>query len=207
MKNQQRKEFLYKIIDFILNEKIKPKLIKCLWIAIYKIFIIKGLDEFKMIEPKIKCNFISITLDNCHRIKDFREESRVAQYRDKLMNSEIGYFAEHNGKIIGSVWATINKTTMPKVVQTFKTIMYNEALIHDNVVSENFRGLRVGPFMESNMFSILLKEYKVSRLIADINVRNDAVSRMFNTLGVNVDHKMLYIALFGQPILKLMLRK
>jgi len=194
-------------MSFHLNEKIKSTLIKIIWVVIYNIYIIKGINDFKVIEPKIKCAFIPITLDNHHRVQEFREERRVEQYKEKLLNNEIGYFAEHNGKIIGSIWATINKTQVPRVVQTFKTIKKNEALVHDIVVSNDFRGMRIGPFMESSIFTKIFNIYEVSALITDANIRNHASLRMHSMVGARIDHKMFYIALVGKPILKLRLKK
>lgn len=180
---------------------------KVFWYTMVNVFIVNGISEFKMIEPRIQCEFIPITLDNCHRVTDFREEDRISQYRDKLNQKEIGYFAEHNGKMIGSVWATINKTEVPRVVQTFKKVMYNEGIVHDNIVSEKFRGMLVGPFMETSMFKLLFNEYGLSRIIADVNVKNRASLRMLDRAGLRIDHKMLGVSFFGKPILKLVLKK
>jgi GNAT superfamily N-acetyltransferase len=195
------------LIDKVLTDKLKTKLMKFLWASVCNVYIIRGLNDFPMIEPKIKCNLVPITLDNCHRVKDFREESRVAQYREKLNNNEIGCFAEHNGKMIGSIWATINKAKIPRVVQTFKRIMYNEASTHDAVVSEAFRGMRIGPYLVSNMRAYLFKEHAVSRIITDVSIRNHASLQMQEKLGSKIDHKMLCISIFDKPVLKLVLKR
>jgi len=191
----------------LISQNVKTKMQKIFWPNLSKIFVIRGLDDFIMVEPKIKCEFIPISLDNYHRVVDFREENRISNYRDKLARNEIGYFAEHNGKMIGSVWATINKTDTPRVVQKFTKIMYNEALVHDNVVSEKFRGMRVGPFMEASMFIVLFSEYGVNRIKADVNVRNHASLQMLDKLNLRVDHRLLCIAVFNKVILELVLRK
>lgn len=195
------------IIGKVFKEKMKLKVKTIFWPYLCNMFIISGINEFKMVEPRIKCGFVPITLDNCHRVEDFREEGRISQYRDKLAHKELGYFAEYNRKMIGSVWATINKTEVPCVVQTFKKVMYNEGLVHDNVVSEKFRGMQVGPFMEGSMFALLFKEYGLSRIIADVNVRNRASLRMLRKMGLRIDHKMLYVAVFGRVVLQLVLKR
>lgn len=200
-------ELLDIIISKVLNPHVKMKLKKILWMVVCNVYVIQNVNEFKMVEPAINCSFIRVTLDNCHRVVDFREENRITDYRNKLTRKEIGYFAEHNGKMIGSVWATINKTDIPLIVQTTKKLMYNEGLVHDNVVSENFRGLRIGPFMESSMFSVLFSEYGLSKIIADVNVRNRASLQMFPKLGLRVNRKVLYVMVFDKLILKPVLRK
>ena len=191
----------------VLKDKLKKKVQKIFRIYPCNIFVINGMNEFKIVEPKVKCGFIPITLDNCHRVSDFREEARIAEYRDKLARNEIGYFAEHNGKMIGSIWATINRTEVPRVVQTFQKVMYNEGVAHDIVISENFRGMRVGPFIESNLFALLFKEYGLSRVITDVNMRNHAQMQLLTKLGLRVDHKMLYVSLLGRPVLEVSCKK
>ena len=188
-------------------QNIKTNIQKIFWPSLCNIFIIRGLDDFIMVEPKIKCEFIPITLNNYQRVMDFREENRILDYRNKLARNEIGYFTEHKGKMIGSVWATINKTNIPRIVQTFTKVMYNEGLVHDNVVSEKFRGMRVGPFMEASMFVVLFNEYGINKIKADVNVRNHASLQMLDKLHLRVDHKLLCVAIFGQPILELVLKK
>jgi hypothetical protein len=180
---------------------------KVFWIQICKGFIIKGMSEFKMVEPRIKCEFIPITLDNCHRVTDFREADRISQYRDKLANDELGWFAEHNGKMVGSMWATINKTEVPRVVMAYKKVKYSEGVAYDGIVSEKFRGMLVGPFMLTRLFESLFKEYGVSRITGDSNVKNRASLRCWEQAGIRINHKILYVSLLSKPVLELVLKK
>jgi GNAT superfamily N-acetyltransferase len=194
-------------IDKLLNEKNKIRLMKLFHPYSCNVFIIKSIDEFMIIEPKIKCEFVPITLDNFYRVRDFREEDRISQYKDKLAYGEIGYFAEHDGRMIGSIWATVNKTEVPRVVQTFQKVLYNEALAHDIVVSEKFRGMRIGPYIESKLFALLFKDYGISRIITDVNIKNHAQMQLLKKLGLKVDHKMLYVSVLGKVVLRRVLRK
>jgi ribosomal protein S18 acetylase RimI-like enzyme len=191
----------------VFKEKLKKKLQKIFWIYPCNIFVINGMKEFEMVEPKIKCGFIPITFNNCHRVVDFREEARISEYRDKLARKEIGYFAEYDGKMLGSIWGTINKKKVSDVVRTYIKLQPNEGLIHDIVTSEKSRGLGVGSFMVSRMTPFLLKEYRLSRIIIDVNIRNQASLRMHKKLGFQIDRKMLYVAAFGKLILQLVLKK
>jgi hypothetical protein len=207
IRSRQKNRIVNSLIARLLNQKLKTKMQRIFWIYLSNNFIINGLDEFKIVQPKVECGFVRITLDNCHRVADFREENRISQYKNKLGIGEIGYFAENDEKMVGSVWATVNKTNNPIVVQTFKTITYNEGVVHDNIVSEKFRGMRIGPFMESNMFELLFKEYALRRVIADINVKNRASLRMLEKMGLRPDYRILYIAVLGKPVFQLVLRK
>ena len=180
---------------------------KIFWIRVTFNFIIYSINDFKMIEPMIKCNFLPISIDNYGRVRDFREDSRISQYKDKLSKKEIGYFAEYKGQMVGSIWATTNKSEVPTVVRTVMKLMPNEGLIHDIVTGEKFRGRGVGPFMVSRFAPILLKEYKLSRIIIDVSIKNRVSLRMMEKVGLRKDHLMLYLSALGKLVLPLVLKK
>ena len=190
-----------------LKNKLTKKLQKVFWIYLTHNFVIKGMNDFKMFEPEIKCEFIPMTADNYYRVRDFREENRISEYRDKLAHNEVGFFADYNGEMIGSIWATINKAEVPNVVRTYVKLMPNEGLIHDIVTGEKSRGMGVGPFMVSRIALVLVKEYGLSRIIIDVNIKNHASLRMMEKVGLRIDHKMFYVSAFGKLVLQLMLKK
>ncbi len=200
---KSKHNFMKGIVEKVLNGVLQ----KCFWVYPYNIFVINGLHELKMIKPKIKCEFIPITPENCYRVADFREKGRIAEYRKKLAHNEIGYFAEYEGKVIGSIWATVNQTSAPRVVRTYMKLMPNEGLTHDNVVSPAFRGMGVGPFLASSLRALLFKEYGLKRLMADVSVRNWASLRMNEKQGLRVNRKMLFICLFNRPVIAMVLKK
>ena len=204
---QKQKKPLVNLLKGVLSEELKIKLQKIFRIYVCNNYVINDISEIIMIEPKINCRFIPITLDNCHRVRDFREEGRISQYRDKLNHKEIGYFAEYEGKMIGSIWATINKTEVPCVVQTFFKLMPNEGMFHDIVVSENFRRMRIGAFMESSMPASLFKEFGLSRLITDVNIENRGSLGMLEKVGFRIDNKTLYVSVFGRSVVQLIIKK
>ena len=203
----KKNELLDNLIQKIFNEEQKLKLKKIFWIYVCNVYVFKGMNDFQMVEPRIKCNFIPITLNNCHRVTDFRETGIIIQYRNKLTNNEIGFFAEHNGKMIGSIWATINTTATPRIVEKYFKIMPNEGHFHNIVVSKKFRGMRVGAFMESSMPSLLFAEYGLNRVTTDVDVRNVVSLGMLKQIGAQIDHKLLCVSVFNRPILQLVLRK
>jgi RimJ/RimL family protein N-acetyltransferase len=189
------------------KQRLIKKMQRLLWVYPCYIFFINSPDEMKKVEPKIACEFVPITMDNYHRVAEFREDERISEYRDKIEKGEIGYFAQHGGKIIGSIWATVNKTKAPCIAKTYFELMPDECLLHDNFISENYRGMRVGAFLESNMPVYLFREYKLKRIITDINVRNYASLQMVKKAGLRRDHKMLFVSAFGKSIVKLMIGK
>ena len=191
----------------VLNQKLKMKLKRIFWIKVRYNYFITGMNESNKVEPGVNCGFVPITMDNCHRVRDFREEDRISEYRDKLAHKEIGYFAEYDGKMIGSQWATINRTEAPCIGRDFTKLMPNEGLLHDTVVDEKFRGMRVGPFMVSSMSAFLFKEYGLGRIIWDVNIKNRSALRMHEKLGFRIDHKVLYMSAFGKLLLRLRLKK
>jgi hypothetical protein len=204
---KQRSYSLKRLIGGILGEKRKRMVLKKFWFSIGYHYTINGPNELRIVEPRIKCKLIPITLENYHRVADFREEDRITEYRNKLDNNEIGCFAEYEGKMIGSIWATINKTDTPFVGKDFTRIMPNEGLLHDNVINEKFRGMGVGGFLEWSLPLLLFNKYGVHKIKTDINVSNRASVRMAEKVGLRIDHKVLYVAAFGKMIFKLVLKK
>jgi ribosomal protein S18 acetylase RimI-like enzyme len=191
----------------LLRTTIKKSLQKMFWIYLTNNFVITSVDDFKNIKPAIRCEFLPITLDNHSRVRDFREESRVSEYRVKLTHKEIGFFTEFGGKMVGSIWATVNNLRVPAVVRSYVKLMPNEALIHDVVTAEKFRGMGVGPFMLVKMCSVLLDELEVSKIIIDVNVRNTRSLRMMDKAGLEINQKMLSISAFGKLVSQMLLKQ
>lgn len=190
-------------LKHIIAKKLQP----IIWISLTNNFIINRMGDFKAIKPMKKCEFIPITMENYYRVRDFREENRVLEYREKLTNKEIGFFAEHNKKMIGSIWATINRTKTPKVVRISIRLGPNEGLIHDIVTGQKSRGMRVGPFMLSKMSEVLIAEYRLSKIIIDVNIRNRPSLKMMNHAGLRNDHSMVAVSILGKFLLQKKLRK
>lgn len=191
----------------MLMQKLKNKLQKIFWAYVTNNFVISGMNDFKAIEPRIECKFMPITLDNYHRVGEFREKNRISQYKDKVSRDEIGCFAEYNGKMIGSIWATVNGADAPRVVRTYMKLMPGEGLIHDIVTGETYRGMGVGPFMVSRMAPLLLQEYGLRRIIIDVSVRNRSSLRMMAKLGLRFDCRMLYVSALSRSVLQMKLKK
>ena len=189
----------------LLTQERKVRLQRIFWMYLTNNFALSSMQDFKNVEPSLKCTFIPITLDNVHRVGDFREEGRISQYRDKLANKEKGFFAEHNGKMVGSLWATINDTKLPVVARRYMKLGPNEALIHDVVTSEKSRGMRIGPYMMSQMITTLFKEYGVSRIVTEVHFRNRASMRMMDRVGLRMEHKVISVCALGKLVLQISL--
>jgi RimJ/RimL family protein N-acetyltransferase len=177
-------------------QAFRRKLQKVFWIYLTNNFFIASMSEVKLTEPAAKSNFMPITLDNYFRVGDFRDQDRIPEYRNKLAHKELGFFAEVDGQIVGSIWATINNLRTPSVARAHIRLMPDEALIHDIVTGEKFKGKGVGPFMVARISSVLLKEYAVSRIIIDVNSRNHASLRMMEKAGLRVRQQALYVSVF-----------
>ncbi len=186
---------------------IKKSLQKVFWAYLTHNFVITNMNDFKKIESAIRCEFLPITLNNFVRVREFREEGRVSEYRAKLTSKELGFFAECGGKIVGSIWATVNDGDAPVVVRSYVKLKANEALIHDIVTGEQFRGMRVGPFMVGRMCTFLLGESGASKIIIDVNVRNSRSLRMMDKVGLQIDHTTLSISACGKLVSERLLRQ
>jgi hypothetical protein len=102
--------------------------------------------------------------------------------------------------MVGSIWATVNQSTEPKVVRTYMKLMPNEALVHDIVTGKAFRGRGIGPFMVGRISSVLLNELGVRKIIIDVNVRNGPSLRMMEKAGLKANEKTLSVSAFGRLI-------
>jgi len=189
-----------------LRHTLTRRLQRLFWIYLTNNFIITSISDFKMVEPALKCVFVPITSLNYSRVREFRHDNRIAEYREKLAHHEIGYFAESNGTMVGSIWATINNAQLPAIVRTYMRLMPSEALIHDIVTGDRFRGMGIGPFMVGRLASLLLTEYRLLRIIIDVNVRNRPSLRMMDKAGLQLSQQTLYISAFGNLVLQKVLK-
>jgi RimJ/RimL family protein N-acetyltransferase len=185
-----------------LRHYLTSKLQRVCWVYLTKNFIITSMAEVTPSEPTAKCLFVPITLDNCFRVAEYREAARVAEYRAKLTRGEIGFFAECEGRMIASIWATVNRTAAPAVVRAHIRLAPGEALVHDIVTGKNFRGMGVGPFMVGRLARTLLNNYRVDRIVIDVNSRNNASLRMMDKAGLKMKKQMLYVSVFSKLVLE-----
>ena len=76
-------------------------------------------------------------------------------------------------------------------------LMPNEALVHDIVTGEKSRGMGVGPFMVGRIASALLHQYKVSKIVIDVNVKNKPSMRMMEKAGLQVSQRVFAVSVLG----------
>lgn len=193
---------IYRRLSGLISQEQKVRLQRILGVYLTNNFSIRTLKDFKSIEPNLPCRFIPMTLENYARVTDFRESGRVAQYRSKLLNHELGFFAEHDGKMVGSVWATINRTDRKVVVRNYMKLLPNEAIIHDGVASDQFRGMRIGPYMVSQILTTLIKDHGIRKVVWDVHVMNQASMLMLEKLGLRHERRVVSICSFGKLILQ-----
>jgi RimJ/RimL family protein N-acetyltransferase len=100
--------------------------------------------------------------------------------------------------MVGSIWASINRTANPAITRKHIRLLPNEALIHDIVTSEQSKGQGIGPFMVSSIISVLFSEYQVGRIIIDVNRNNRASLRMMEKVGLKAKEQAFYISILGR---------
>jgi len=186
---------------------LSRKLQRIFWVYLTNNFVIGGMGDFCLREAVGKSTFLPITSANYSRVAEFRSKDRISEYQEKLARNEIGFFAEVGGKMVGSIWATINHAQVPTVVRGYMRLMPNEALIHDIVTGEKFRGLGVGPFMVSSIAATLLREHSVCRIIIDVNVKNNSSLRMMDKAGLQARKKVLSVSAFGKLAFEKVLKR
>jgi hypothetical protein len=187
--------------------QLVKKIQKVFWIYLSDMFFVTPEDRLVPVHPKIDCRFVAIALENCIRVRDFRDEALVAEFREKVQRGEKGFFAVCEGKMAGSIWATVNESALPTVVRGFMRLMPREALVHDIVTGTNLRGLGIGPFMVTQICPILLQQWGVSRIIIDVNVRNSRSLKMMEKTGLRAQQKALAISAFQTLVLHKTIRR
>lgn len=178
----------------------RKKLQKIFWVYLTKNFIVTSMSDLRILETATQYKLVPITLHNYVRVTEFRAENRIPEYGNKLAQGEVGFFAEWDGKMVGSIWATINSSQVATVVRTYMRLMPREALIHDAVTGEEFRGMGVGPFMITGLASTLLTEYRAGKIIVDVNVKNRPSLRMMEKAGLVPRERVLYVSALGRLV-------
>jgi RimJ/RimL family protein N-acetyltransferase len=170
-------------------------------------FVVTNASRLKTLTVPPKCRLVPITLENYCRVREFRHKTLVLEYQDKLSHGEVGCFAEVDGLLVGSIWATVNGSHIPALVRGYMRLLPREALIHDIVTGEKFRGVGIGPYMVSGIVEKLLSDQKVDRIIIDVNVKNGPSLRMMDKVGLHRGQQMLYVSAFGRQICQKTLRR
>jgi RimJ/RimL family protein N-acetyltransferase len=193
-------------MPLVLSHQVVQALQRVFWIYLTNNGFISGMKDFEAVEPPPNSRLIPITLANYTRVQEFREQSRVREYRNKLAGKEIGFFAECDNSAVGSIWATVNHSDAVVEVRNYIRLRPHEALMHDAVTAQNLRAKGVGTFMVSAMASILLTEHNVRRIILDVNVRNKPSLRMLAKAGISIRETTLAVSAFGKLIFTAVLR-
>ena len=188
-----------------LRSKLTRKLQGVFWIYWTNNFVINSPSDVKPADTS-RFVFVPISPDNYFRVGDFRSEDRISEYRDKIAHGEIGFFAECDGETVGSIWATVNRGQKPIIARGHVKLVPNEALIHDIVTGERFRGRGVGPFMVGKIASALLNEQRLGRIVIDVNVKNRPSLRMMQKAGLRTEEQVFCISAFGRPVLEKVVR-
>ena len=180
---------------------------RVLWLYLTDNFVISHCADLNPRDVVPPYDLVPVTLDNFHRVLEFREESRVSEYREKVLRNEIGLFAEYRRAVIGSIWATLNRSDRPVVVRRYMPLLPNEALIHDIVTGDQFRGMGVGSHMVYGMAARLLEQFAVSRIVVDVSVKNVPSLRMMAKVGAPLKERALYVSTCGTLLYSKIIRR
>jgi Acetyltransferase (GNAT) family len=190
-----------------LRRRLTKRLQQTFWVYVTYNFVVDRVSDFRLVGATPGRKLTPITFENCHRVREFRRDVFVSEYLEKLNRSEIGFFAEVDGKMLGSIWATMNSSHSACVVRTYVKLMANEALIYDIVTGQKSRGRGIAPFMLSRVLFSLFNDYTPSKIIIDVNVRNASSLRVMDKLGLDASQKVLCVSAFGKLKLLKVLRE
>jgi RimJ/RimL family protein N-acetyltransferase len=196
-------ELIFSSLRDLVPPVQKARVQKIFWIYFTNNYSVNALADFRDVGPAVECHFIPMTRQNYDRVLDFRTVDRVLQYHEKLGHGELGFFAEHGGRMVGSIWATINKADRSKVVRKYMKLQPNQAIIHDAVASELMRGMRIGPYMVGNILKTLILELGISKVVWDVHFMNRASMRMLEKLGLRLESRVVSVCAADRLILQL----
>lgn len=191
----------------LLVDKVKRMIQKVILVRRTCNFVVVDPRDVKPLESNHNARLVPITVENYQRVDEFRPPSRIAQYRQKLVRGEVGYFVECDGRMIGSNWATLNEGGSAVVARTVMRLKPKEGMTHDGVIAPRLRGQGFGAFMINRLVAILFREYDLRRIIIDVNVKNRASLRMMEKAGFRVDHEALYVAVFNKLLFHRVLKR
>jgi hypothetical protein len=176
------------------------------WVYFTNNYCIDDVAEVVVPKTPTPLEFVPITAQNCERVQEFRSEGLAAEFAAKLRQGELGYFAMASGRTVGSIWATVNRTETPIVARHHMRLLPHEAVLHDGVTGERSRGMGVGTYMVASLSVALMTEHKVSRIVADINVRNRPSLRMMEKLGLKAREASLSVCALGSLVWQMKMR-
>jgi len=185
-----------------VNRKLIKSLQRIFWIYVRNNFVITSASDVKMLDFPSNWAFVEISRANYSRVGEFRGSDLAAEYLEKVEQGEMGFFAAIGGQMVGSIWATINKTAVPVVVRSCMRLNPNEVLVHDIVTGERYRGKGVGPYMVRELTRTIFSGPSVSKLIIDVSVRNRQSLRVMEKLGLSCGERAIYVSLLGRVLLE-----
>lgn len=190
-----------------LQQKVIRQAQKICWLYVTRNFVAQNLSEIMESSPGIPSDFCAITEANANRVLDFREEERIAEYKRKLEDGEIGFFAIVKGKAAASIWATVNSSSRAFIARRYMKLEAGDALVHDIVTGRAHRGLGIAPFMVRRLAEHLFEHFPIKRFIVDVSIRNTASLRMMHKTGLQVRDTVAYLSAFGTLLFQRQLRR
>lgn len=183
------------------------KLQKVFWIYLTNNFVITSVNNLGVLTFPDDWKVVSVTQENYFRVQEFREDGLILEYREKLLHGEQGVFAELDGQMVGSIWATTNGGAEPVIVRTYMKLGPREALIHDVFTGEQYRGRGIARFLLQEMVRRLLAKPGAEKIIVDVNFRNSHSLKIMEKCGLRRSEQMLCVSVFGKPMLRSILRR
>ena len=133
-------------------------------------------------ETRISAAIELVTHENVRDAADFRPQAVAETFRRFLDEGQVGYFARHEGRVIGHAWAELCRATRCKGCG-YMPLERDDALIHYCSVSEDFRGNNVYPAMLTALSRSLFSDHGIRRVVIDTEIDNHASMRGIEKTG------------------------
>lgn len=168
-------------------------------VARYRIFILGSPNDIIAVPARINIDISVVTFDNVDRAKDFRSDNIVCLFRRWLEDGSYGVYAWHESKVVGHLWAKVCRKRKCRLMG-YMDVSQNEALLVWGAVSQKYRGKRIFTAMLVDLCRRLFTEARVSKIIADPEIDNDASLRAFRKIGFKEIGTGTYFSVRGRLI-------
>lgn len=136
------------------------------------------------LRPKPVAGFeiIDVTLDNVHRVLDFRDEGVLRLQERFLSEGRHGVFVEHEGLVVGHTWAT-HAAERRRVVNGYFPLPAGDTLLGNAHVADHVRGRGLLEMMARHLLVWALDSWPEGRVWMDIAADNTSSLRALEKMG------------------------
>jgi hypothetical protein len=181
--------------------KIFSRITRMFRVRRQRVFYISDSQDIVPVNMKADFNISDVTLDNVHRVTDFRGQEHSVRSCKLLEEGQYGIYAWRDSNVVGHGWAKICMQRRCRVNGYFD-IYQGEAFIHYCNVKGDQRGQNIYPAILAALCQHLLGQAKVKRVIIDTEIDNEASLRGISKVGFKLLGTGTFLQIGSRLLLK-----